>query len=122
MNESLEKAYTAALQICANKNSGTLGGMVVVVRKWAYTALSIATLAGLTMGALLLPAILNAWIVLETDRHDIAFWVSTAVFLAFAISLGVVIGVYGYLRGLRRMESPATVREAHRAIRAARQQ
>lgn len=78
------------------------------VKKFLFAFVTLSVLAVLAFGAVALPFILHAWIVSETGETTIALVVSVAVFIGFAISLGVVVGVYNFLRGLRKTKTTPT--------------
>ena len=60
---------------------------------------------GLAVGAVVLPYIVFSWLYIETKDFTLSSFVGASVFLAFSISLGIVIGVTNYLRQLKKAPS-----------------
>lgn len=65
------------------------------------TVTVVVVLFALALGAIMLGYITGWWVYAETSDPTLARFVGYGIYGAFAVSLGVVIGVGNYLRGLR---------------------
>lgn len=121
---SLDRAYTAGLTIVRVRPQDKIVPVTKPdAKKLAFRVVSLVVFAGLIFGALILPVILHNWILEETAREDMASWIAAIVFGAFSVSLGVIAGVYNFLRMFPKVakeESPAPRHRVHRAIRHAK--